>query len=823
MNSLSDASQKRSNDRTTLLRSVPQLLLVLTSFTGQTRAELRVDPAKITLNGLRDQQQLLVSRDMENGETADLTRAAEFTSLTPTIALVTPQGLIVPRGQGEAVVVVRVAGEERKIPVTVGGIGDGEKIDFRTDVIAALSRAGCNQGACHGSPQGKGGFRLSLRGFDPALDIETLAKEWTARRTNVQDADRSLILQKAIGGIPHQGGIRFRSTDPEYQTLRTWIHQGCRPSVAQQTLSRLEVIPSLRRLPDSQPHQQLIALAHFSDGSTRDVTHLACFSATDERVGTISREGLAEFQRTAETTFLVRYLDKVAGARLMSVRRDSSYAFRGPKPANEIDEHVFRRQQQLQVQPAALAGDEVFLRRVYLDVIGTLPTAEEARSFLDSREPQKRSLLIDQLLEREEFAPFWALKWADLMRGSDVTISQRGVFSFHRYLVEMFREDRPFTDFARETLTGLGSTLHHPEANFFRVARTPDDMAEAMAQLFLGVRIGCAKCHNHPFESITQHDYYGFAAYFARVKFKGTQFGLDDEIVYLDRQGDTRHPLTNVVVPPAAFGQLPELSPMADRRAALVEWLTTQENPYFARSIANRIWFHLFGRGIVDPVDDFRETNPPSNPELLDALAADFARNGYRLRPLLRKILNSKTYQFAAEGAAQSPLAADPERYFSQAQIRMLTGEQILDAISQATGIPAEFEGYPRGTRAIELAEGTVSHVFLQAFSKPVRDSTCECARDSDPSISQVIHLLNSPEILGNLSQDTGRIATWIKADKSDAEILEMIYLATLSRRPTDSERTVVTQYLSAAESRATGFADLQHALLNSNEFLLRH
>lgn len=790
-----------------------------------TFATLRVVPGKVMLNGRRDQQQLLVSGDLKNAgdETADLTRTATFESLAPSIVQVTPQGLLVPRGQGATAVVVRCGDAEHQVPVTVVGIDTEENVDFRTDVIAALSRAGCNQGACHGSPQGKGGFRLSLRGFDPVLDFDTLTKEFSARRTNPQDAERSLILLKAIGESPHQGGIRFRATDSEYLTIRTWIHQGCRQPVSTRTLTRLEVLPSQRRLPESHPRQQLIALAHFSDGTIRDVTHLACFSATDERVGTISREGVAEFHGTAETTFLVRYLDKVAGARLMYVRRDPDFAFQAPAPANFIDEHVFHRQQLLQIQPSAIASDAIFLRRVYLDVIGTLPTAEEARAFLDSSEPAKRTHLIDRLLERDEFASFWALKWADLMRGSDVTISQRGVFSFHRYLVDMFRRDRPFTKFARETLTGQGNTLHRPEANFFRVARTPDDMAEAMAQLFLGVRIGCAKCHNHPFESVTQTDYYSFAAYFARVKFKGAQFGLDDEIVYLDRQGDVRHPLTNVIVPPAAFGQVPELAPTADRRQALADWLIADTNPYFARSITNRIWFHLFGRGIVEPVDDFRETNPPSNPELLQALTAEFASHGYRVRPVLRTILNSKTYQLAADGAVQSPFAADPEKYFSKAQVRMWTGEQILDAISQAAGVPAKFDGYPHGTRAIELAEGTVSNAFLQAFAKPVRDSTCECARDSDPSISQVIHLLNSPEIRDSLSQDSSRIAGWLKADKSDAELVDLIYLSTLTRRPTESERTLVTKFLAEAESRAAGLIDLEHALINTNEFLLRH
>ncbi len=786
---------------------------------------VRVDPAEVTLIGLKDQQQLLVSGELADaaGAVQDLTQAAAYDSLTPTIAIVAPGGLIIPRGQGQATIVVKVGSYRQEIPVTVEGIGDGEKIDFRNDVIAALSRSGCNQGACHGSPQGKGGFRLSLRGFDPALDFDTLTKEFSARRTNPQEADQSLILRKGVGTAPHQGGIRFRVTDPEYQILRTWIHQGGRQNTASRTVKRLEVIPNQRRLPHDAPRQQLIARATYSDGTVRDVTHLACFSATDESISSISREGVAEYKGTGQSTFLVRYLDKVAGARLTYVHHDPEYKFQGPPPANFIDEQVFPRLSALQIQPAVLSTDAQFLRRVFLDVIGTPPTREEAHAFLDSADPDKRAKVIDQLLAREEFAPFWALKWADLMRGSDVTISKRGVFSFHRYLVDFFREDRPFTDFARETLTGLGSTLQNPSANFSRVARTPDDMAEAMSQLFLGVRIGCAKCHNHPFESITQTDYYGFAAYFARVKFKGTQFGLDDEIVFLDRQGDVRHPLSNQIVPPNAFGFTAELSPTADRRPALVDWLTSSENPYFARSIVNRFWFHLFGRGIVEPVDDFRETNPPSHPELLNALADEFVQEGYRLRPVLRKILNSRTYQLGSEPVAQSPDAANPEKYFSRSQIRMLTGEQILDAISQTTGVPAEFDGYPKGTRAVELAEGAVNHAFLQAFSKPVRDATCECARDGDPSISQVIHLLNSPDILANITREESRLSAWVRADQSDAEILDSIYLSTLSRRPTEQERKLVQTYLGQAENRTAGFADIQHALLNSNEFLLRH
>jgi len=656
------------------------------------------------------------------------------------------------------------------------------------------------------------------------------------------DPDTSLILRKGLGQVPHQGGTRFRLASPEYQILRAWIDNGCRPSrtrtppangkppVAAKTpatlkLVRLEVLPGSRRLAEGHPQQQLVARAYFDDGSIRDVTDLAVFSTNEKEAAEVNSSGLVKFHRTSEVSFLVRYLDRITGVRLSFLQRDHEFTSHAPAEINAIDHHVFAKQRELQLLPAEVIGDETFLRRVYLDVIGALPTSEEARQFLDSTVADKRARLIDELLERDEYASFWALKWADLMRGSDVTISRRGVHSFHRYLVERFRNDRPFDEFARETLTSLGNTLHTPAANFHRIARTPDEAAEAMAQLFLGVRIGCAKCHNHPFEAITQDDYYGLAAYFARVKFKGKQFMVDDEIVYLDRNGDVRHPTKNVNMLPVAFGEAAgDLGPDDDRREHLVVWLTRAGNPYFAKSLANRVWYHLFGRGIVEPVDDFRDTNPPSNPELLNALAGEFINSGYRLKPVLRLVLNSNTYQLSSKPVSrQSKFAPNSEPYFTNHSVRMLSAEQLLDAITAVTGISETFPGYPRGTRAIELAEGAIEHPFLKAFAKPVRDVTCECAREDDPSLSQVIHLLNNRDVVQGIKSSESRLGQWLASGKTNDEVVELVYLATLSRRPTTAEREVIHRHLSASSDRAAGFYDVQHALLISNEFLLRH
>jgi len=695
-------------------------------------------------------------------------------------------------------------------------------VSFRTDVIAALSRAGCNSGACHGSPQGKNGFRMSLRGGDPDLDFATLVKEIGGRRVNRTSPDDSLLLMKGSGRVSHLGGALIGRGDPVYRMIARWIAEGAHDDQPP-ALVKLEVTPGSLRLPVEKPEVQLRVKAFFADGSESDVTDMTVFSSNDPVAAPVTKTGHVTFERTAEVAILARYLTGITSARLTWVKPDPAYTFRGPAPANFVDELLFAKQKELQLSPAGVCSDEVFLRRVSLDVTGTLPTPEAARSFLDSKAADKRAKLIDALLEREEYAQFWALKWADVLRGSPVTISERGVHSFHRYLVRSMAEDKPMTQFARELLTGTGNTLNKPAANFFRVTRTPEDAAEATAQLFLGVRVQCAKCHNHPFENITQTDYYGLAAFFARVQFKGSQFGLDDEVVYVQPGREINNPLTRKPQPPIAFGSIVALAPDDDRREKLADWLTGANNKYFAPSVVNRVWFHLLGKGIVDPVDDFRDTNPPSSPELLDALAREFVKNGYKLKPIMRVILNSRTYQLASEAPKQSPQAANADRYFVAAQVRMLTAEQILDAISSATGVAEKFKGFPTGTKAIALPEGGINHPFLMAFSKPVRDVICECAREDDPALPQVLHLLNNAGVLAKVKAADGRVAVLLKAGKDDAAVIEHIYLATLSRRPSAHEKELVTKYLSGVKDRTAGLQDLQHALMNLNEFLLRH
>jgi hypothetical protein len=785
--------------------------------------DIAVSPSDVVLARSQDRQRLIVSGRFGASGEADLTPAAKFESVRPDIARVSAEGVISPIADGETEIVVRASGKEVRVKVLVGGQKEPAPVSFRADVMAALSRSGCNQGACHGSPQGKNGFHLSLRGENPDFDLGVLTRQQGGRRVNAMNPDESLILLKGAGRVPHQGGAALPKSSAAYATVRQWIAEGAKDSAASK-LVKLEVLPGDHRLHTSSPTRQLAAVAHFDDSTRRDVTDFAVFTTGDPVTATVTRDGLVAFARTGETAILVRYLDAITSIRLTYVKHDADFRFTGPAPGNFIDAEIFAKQRELQLNPAPVASDAVFLRRVFLDLTGTLPTAEEAKDFLDSPAADKRSRLVDSLLDRDEYALFWAMKWADVLRGNATTISERGVHSFHRYLVKAVAADKPMTEFARELLTGQGNTLHKPAANFYRVARTPEDAAEATAQLFLGVRVQCAKCHNHPFERITQTDYFGLAAFFAQVQFKGVQFGLDDEIVYLGRGREVQHPQTKKPQPPIAFGSAIEgLTPDDDRRAKFADWLTDAKNPYFAKAVANRVWYHLLGRGLVDPVDDFRDTNPPSHPKLLQRLADEFAKNGFQLKPLIRLIATSKTYQLAAEGPKPSPHAGNAERYFARAGVRMLSAEQILDAVSAASGIPETFKGFPVGTRALDLPEGGFPHPFLQAFSKPVRDQTCECAREDDPGFPQVLHLLNNAGVLEKVRSPKGRVAGWRKAGKTDAEVTELVYLSTLSRRPTDKEREVVSKFLKAAATSEVGFQDVQHALMNLNEFLLRH
>jgi hypothetical protein len=784
-------------------------------------ASIVAEPATALLIGPRSQQQIIVTAKYEGDTVRDLSRVSEFVSENPAVAVVGADGVVTPKANGETSIIAKVAGKETKIAVTVKDMDKPAPVQFVNHVTAALSKAGCNMGACHGSPSGKAGFRLSLRGYDPALDLETLTKEVFARRTNRLTPDDSLMLRKPVGKVPHEGGIRLAKNSQLYALLRDWIGEGLRSDpdgtpVAQ----KIQVLPERRVLTDPARNQQLVALAHFSDGTVRDVTSLAVFTSSNEEVGKVSTGGLVEAGASGETAILVRYLDQMATSHITFLKPAPDFVWTNPPENNFVDKHAFAKMKMLHILPADVCSDEEFVRRASLDATGVLPTGHEVKQFLADNDPAKRAKYIDRLLETPEFYDFWTLKLADVLRSNRKTIQEKGIHVFQRWIRDSLVQNKPFDQFVRELLVAEGNAFKNPAVNYYRVSRDPQNSVETTAQLFMGIRIQCAKCHNHPFEKWTQNDYYGLAAFFARVKYKPGQEPTD-EVVYVDRSGEVTQPRTGQQMPPKFLGGgVAEVAAGQDRRVALANWMTSPENPFFAKATVNRIWFHVMGRGIIDPPDDIRDSNPPSNEELLDALAKDFIANKHSIKHLVRTIMNSRTYQLSAE---TNKWNKDDVAYFSHATVKMLTAEQLLDAICAATELPEKFAGLPLGKRAIQLPDPEVKHPFLMTFGQPNRELACECERESDSSLSQALQMINGPLVAGKLRDANNRLGKLIAANKSDAEIAQELYFATLSRAPREPELTAIANHIKASPDRRKALEDVHWALLNSKEFLFRH
>jgi hypothetical protein len=711
-------------------------------------------------------------------------------------------------------------------------------VSFRNEVMAVLSRAGCNMGACHGNQNGKNGFKLSLRGQDADFDFAVLTRDMLARRTDPVRPDESLLLRKATMALPHEGGQRFARSSPEYAILRRWIAGGMRPDPeSTPKLTRLDVTPRQQVLVEPADRVGLHVKATFSDGTTRDVTRLAVFETSNLLVR-IEADGTARRQGPAETAILVRYLDRQATVQLAFVPARPGLVWKTPPESNYIDKFVFAKLKTLRTLPSELVSDSVFLRRVYLDTIGLLPTTDEARRFLADHRSDRRARLIDALLERPEFADFWALKWADLLRNEEKALDKKGVRLFQAWIRQCIADGKPMNEFARELIAGRGSTYSEPAANYYRALRDPEVRAEATAQVFLGIRMQCAKCHNHPFERWTQDDYHRFAAFFARVQYRIVENERRDkldkhefvgeQVVWMAREGEWLHPVTKDPLTPRFLGAK-DFDDKTDRLQALADWVARPDNAFFARAQVNRVWAHLLGRGLVDPIDDFRDSNPSVNEPLLDALAKDFASHRHDLRHLVRVILNSSTYQLSAVPNATN---RDDESNFSHALIRPLQAEQLLDSVSQITGVPVKFNDAPLGTRAAQLpgvgaARGkgqraTDGEQFLSTFGKPVRSLSCECERSDDTTLNQAFQLITGPMLNQMLAERDNRLGKLLAAGKSNREIVEELYVAALCRTPSDSERAAALSLLKKASDRRTGLEDLAWGLMNAKEFLLR-
>jgi hypothetical protein len=782
---------------------------------------LSIEPATVALQGSRAGQQLIATLKLPDGTLRDVTRVGQWTTDTGKVH-VSPTGYASARANGKAIVTLEHAGLKATATITASGVGEIAPVSFRNEVIPVLNRAGCNQGACHGTPNGKAGFKLSLRGYDPEFDYQVLTREAYGRRTNALDPDRSLILQKALTQVPHQGGQRFRAGSDEHKLLKAWIAEGLADDAAHEaTLVKLEVLPDRRviLLGVGDNQQQIVVLAQFSDGSRRDVTRLCTYSTSNDDIATASATGLVLPSARGEVAVLCRYQHLIASARLTFLKNVDGFVWPNPPENNYIDKYIHARLKEFQIPPSELSSDSDFLRRVYLDVLGVLPAADEVRAFLADKDADRRSKLIERVLARPEFADYWTLKWADLLRVNERYLDPPSLKEFHGWIHKHVAEDRPLDAFARELLEATGESTKAPAVNFFRSMLGPEQAAETVAQLFLGVRLGCARCHNHPFEKWTQEDYYGLAAVFAQVSYQVPSRKIKSYVLKINNKDPVLHPRTGKEVPPRRLGA-GDLPAAKDRRQPFAHWLTSAGNSFFARTMVNRIWFHLMGRGLVEPVDDFRDSNPPVNEALLDALAADFVQHDFRLKPLVRTILNSRTYQLSAR---PNRLNKHDELYFSRATVRLLPAEPMLDALAAFTGVPDSFPDMPEGTRAVQLPGAKVEHPFLKAFNRPARTLPCECEREHEANLSQAMIMIASPIVQQKLSSDRGRIAKLARSALGNEEIIEELYLSALSRRPTPRELQTIAAAMAAAHDRREFLEDLGWSLVNSKEFQFRH
>lgn len=783
---------------------------------------LLVFPREVVLADSRGRQQLAVTGIDDQEQPRDWTRHARMTSTNPQIADVRG-GVVYPIADGEAEIIVEVGSARQPVPIRVSNMTVSRRIDFESEVLVALSKQGCNSGACHGSPSGKGGFRLSLRAFDKKLDALTLIREDFGRRTNVLDAAQSLLLLKPLMKVAHGGGKQLRKDDATYAILRDWIAEGATADPPDTPrVTKLEVHPHQKRMLSLKDGgQQLAVTAHFADGGQRDVTHLAAYETSDTSVATVDENGFVTPHQRGEVAILVRLLEYIESVPLMFVENQEGFEWKSPPPNNYVDELVHAKLRQLQYLPSETCRDDEFLRRVSLDLLGILPTVKETTAFLADTDPRKREKLVDSLLEREEYAKFWALKWGDLLKMTSKLVGDEGVYKYHRWVERAFHENMPYDEFARQLLTGAGSTLANPPANFYRTSTDMNECVETISQVFLGARLQCAKCHNHPFERWTQDNYYGLGAFFNRVERRKT--GRPGEMfVYTRFSGNVTQPRTGEVMAPwlPQSGSI-EASNDIDRRTVFTDWLVDPENPYFARIEANRIWSQLFARGIVDPIDDFRDSNPPSNAALLDALAKDFVENGYDRKHLLRVILNSRTYQASCQ---TSEFNAEDSKYFSHQQPRLLEAEQMLDAINRTLGLEQKFGSLPAGTLATQLpAPDLVKVDFLKVFGQPERSTVCACERADDSNLGMAIELFNGPMIHQKLRDANNRFRQSLAAGKPVEDVIEELYLAAFCRPPSEVEITAALEHCSKNPDPLVGVEDLCWALFNADEFLFQH
>ncbi len=790
--------------------------------------DLRIEPPAVTLSGPGSSLRLLVTRTPADGVEADATGSCSLHSLSPAIASV-DNGRVVALAPGEAVVEAVCGDASARAEVRVGKQAAAEMgVDFTRDLLSIFTTKGCNGSGCHGSPAGQNGFKLSLYAADPAADHRAIVAEAEGRRVNLEDPAGSLLLQKPTFQVAHGGGHLMAPESDEYKTILQWLEQGAPLRSDGAKLERLEIFPRERILVGAGAIQPFVVVGTLSDGTMREMTQQVHFSVADEAVVSAVEAGAVTARGRGRTSVLARAMGKTAAAQLFVIESAPEVEI-ATEPASFIDAEVFAKLRRIGIQPFPVSSDRAFVRRVFLDAIGVLPTPEEVESFVADGRPDKRIRLIDELLERDEYATHWLVKFEDWFRNSQYYSQGRTNGSYKRWLHELIREDKPYDEAVREMLTAVGDTTVRPAGNFWHPAIDfmlkefqRNKAVPTITRLFLGKRIECAECHNHPLENLTQDDFHGMAAFLARTEVKHG-YGQYRRVWYDTRTGELEHPLTGKPVPPKYLdGEIAEIAPGATRREALAEWVVSDQRLQLARATVNRVWYEYFGRGIVEPFDDFRSTNPPTHPELLDSLARHFADSGFRFKALHRLILSSKTYQLSAH-TPDRPGGEDPleDLLFARYQPRKLPAEVLLDAIVQVTGVAEEFRNYPEGTSPKELIASIGATHFLTTFGVPRRDVMEP--RSQDPSLAQSLHLMNSGTVVEKAASDQGRLALLIESGETDGRILQEMYLWAYARPPRAEEREKLLGFLAAengaGRDRRRAWGNALWAMLNAKEF----
>jgi hypothetical protein len=823
--------------RTTL----PAILVIFFAVPVAPAAELKLFPPNVTLTGPHAAQRLIALRQEGGHIVGDLSRQAKFTSANPAVARIDDQGVLHAAGDGETTVVAEYDGMKASIPVRVKGVKAPFTWSFRNHVIPTFTRIGCNSGACHGALAGKGGLKLSLRGYSPADDHFVLTRQAGGRRINELEPAHSLMLLKPTMAVSHGGGQRIDVGSPEYQLLADWIASGAPgPREDDVRIQRLEVFPpaAVLKPKDTLP---VLVRAWYSDGHSEDVTRRARFSSTEDLVASVNDAGQVRVTGHGEAAVTVIYSNLVATARILSPypnQIDPRVFAQAPR-RNFIDDLVLKKLEALHVPPSPGCTDQEFIRRAFLDAAGTLPTPDEVQKFQADPAPDKRARLIDRLLERPEFVDYWSYRWSDLLLISSRRLPQPAMWAFYQQVRQGVADKKPWDRFARDILTATGSNLQNGGVNYFVLHKDVSELTEATAVTFMGMSITCCRCHNHPLEKWTQDQYWSMANLFSRVAIKNGERG--GETVILARPfGDVLHPRRGVAMPPTPLDGKPlALDGTGDRRKYFADWLTDKRNPYFARALVNRVWRNFLGRGLVEAEDDMRQTNPPSNPDLLDALAKDFVAHKYDVKHVMRTIMNSATYQCSSKSL---PGNAADDRFYSRYLIRRLPAEVVLDAYAQVTGVPTEFNQiqvgasggqsgtnfYPPGTRALQLPDTQVISRFLDAFGRPERNQTCSCERQEDSSVGQALHLNNGKTLNDKLRSAKGRIQQWLDQKVGDEEAVRRVFLMGLSREPTEAERQRLLGLMAEAArdprtTRREVFEDLFWGVLTGREFLFNH